>query len=129
MPPCMGHGPGSGLAGEHRRLTQCSMHHWCSGRVMDNAVASFIHGLGNTKVLSREVEQQLALIVHKGARLERAVRARGAELGRPLTAAEVVQLQARGPPRVLRCCRPYLARRPQACRGTPAFHRISHGHA
>lgn len=60
---------------------------------MDNAVASFIHSLGDTRVLSREVELRLARIVAKGLQLERAVTARQDALGRVLTPAEIAKLQ------------------------------------
>ncbi len=64
-----------------------------SGRAGDNAVASFIRSLGDTRVLSREVELRLARIVAKGAALERAVVARQTALGRPLAPAEAAKLQ------------------------------------
>ena len=55
-------------------------------------MTSLIDCLGNTKVLSREVESKLTTIIRKGLDMETAIAAREAKLKRPLSVPEVVSL-------------------------------------
>ena len=64
----------------------------CSGSALKDPVTSLIDCLGNTKVLSREVESKLTTIIRKGLDMETAIAAREAKLKRPLLVPEVVQL-------------------------------------
>jgi hypothetical protein len=68
----------------------------CSGRrtYEEDAVAGFIRSLGNVGLLSRQTEGELAKVVQKGVQLEQAVKQRQEELQRPLTTAEIVEMQA-----------------------------------
>ena len=65
---------------------------YCSGSALKDPVTSLIQSLGNTKVLSREVESKLTKIIRKGLDMEVSIVAREAKLKRPLSVSEVVQL-------------------------------------
>ena len=65
---------------------------YCSGSALKDPVTSLIQSLGNTKVLSREVESKLTTIIRKGLNMEASITAREAKLRRPLSVSEVVQL-------------------------------------
>lgn len=56
-------------------------------------MTSLINCLGNTKVLSREVEGKLTGVIRKGVRMEEAVAAREEQLKRPMTLAEIAEMQ------------------------------------
>ncbi|CAL8466126.1 g5662 [Coccomyxa elongata] len=76
--------PGSSMLWNERR----------DGRkCMDDAVTSFIHSMGNTGLLSRQMEAYLSRIIQKGVRHEKAVNERQVELQRLLTPAEIVEMQ------------------------------------
>ena len=64
----------------------------CSGSALKDPVTSLIDCLGNTKVLSREVESKLTRIIRKGLDMDVAIAAKEAKLKRPLSVSEVVQL-------------------------------------
>ena len=67
----------------------------CSGYVLKDPVTSLIDCLGNTKVLSREVENKLTCIIRKGLDMDVAIAAGEAKLKRPLSVSEVIQLLVR----------------------------------
>ena len=67
-------------------------------------MATFISNLGDTRVLTRDVEQQLAAVVQKSARLEAALAAQQAQLGRPPTHAELAQAHVRRLPERMHVC-------------------------
>lgn len=62
----------------------------CSGTQLKDPVTSLIDCLGDTKVLSREVEGKLTRIIKKGLNLEAAIAAE--EVERPLSVSEIVKL-------------------------------------
>ena len=64
----------------------------CSASALKDPVTSLIDRLGNTKVLSREVEAKLTRIIRKGLDMEVAIAASEAKLKRPLSVPEVVKL-------------------------------------
>jgi hypothetical protein len=56
-------------------------------------VTSLIEGLGNTKVLSREVEGRLTRIIRKGVELQEAIAALEVQLQRPPSVSEILEMQ------------------------------------
>ncbi len=62
----------------------------CSGTQLKDPVTSLIDCLGDTKVLSREVEGKLTRIIKKGLNLEAAIATE--EVEGPLSVSEVVKL-------------------------------------
>ncbi len=62
---------------------------------MDDAVTSFITSMGNTGLLSRQMEAYLSRVIQKGVRHEKAVNERQVELQRLLSPAEIVEMQVR----------------------------------
>lgn len=65
---------------------------YCSGPALKDPVTTLINCMGNTKVLSREVESKLTRIIRKGLDMDVSIAAREAKLKRPLFVSEVVQL-------------------------------------
>ena len=65
----------------------------CSGPVLKDSVTSLIDRLGNTKVLSREVEGRLTRIIRKGVQLQEAVAALEVQLQRLPSVSEILKMQ------------------------------------
>ena len=61
-------------------------------------MTSLIDRLGNTKVLSREVEGRLTRIIRKGVELQEAVAAMEVELQRPPSVSEIIKMQVGASP-------------------------------
>ena len=65
----------------------------CSAPALKDSVTSLIDRLGNTKVLSREVEGRLTRIIRKGVQLQEAVAALEVQLQRLPSVSEILEMQ------------------------------------